>query len=161
MRWSGSPASLSSWECMSTQMLQPLIWLARSSTRYRVVSGRSACLAAVPNPCSAFRAPGTVIAGLSIRACMIAAPWIDGWFLRVAARVAPGGGAVRQAAAVCRVDPGGVGVGMIEGVERVASVDLKLEAVVGSRVDDTDGDAVRRLVPEQVDVDPRAPAGRQ
>lgn len=32
-------------------------------------------------------------------------------------------------------------------------LDLELEAVVGSRVEETEGDAVRRLVPEEVDVD--------
>jgi len=42
---------------------------------------------------------------------------------------------------------------MVEGVERVPSVDLELEAVVGSRIEHADGDAIRRLVPEQVDVD--------
>src|SRR5689334_16009902 len=63
---------------MSTQTPQPLIWLARSSTRYSVVAGRSLRLAALPIPCSACRAPGTVSAGLSIRACMIDPPSVVG-----------------------------------------------------------------------------------
>src|SRR5438128_10718573 len=146
---------------MSTQMLQPLIWLARSSTRASVVSGMSACLTALPSPCSAFMAPGTVSAGLSIRACMIGPPLVDGCFLRVAARAAPTGDAVGRSATACRVSAGGVGVGMVEGVECVASVDLELEAAAGARVDDTDSDAARRLVPEQVDVDAVARAVRQ
>src|SRR6266508_1927914 len=159
MRSSGSPACLSSRECMSTQMLQPLIWLARSSTRYSVASGISACLAAFPSPCSAVKAPGTVSAGLSIRACMIGPPLLDGCSLRVAAQV--GGEAVDQSAELCRVSPGGVREGMVESVKRMASVDLELEAVVGSRVVDTDGDAARGLVPEQVYVDSVAGAVSQ
>jgi hypothetical protein len=76
------------------------------------------------------QAPGTVIAGLSIRACMIGPPWV-------------------------------VGVGMVEGVERVPSVHLELEAFVASRVEDANSDAARVLVPEQVDVDSAAHAVRQ
>jgi len=57
-------------ERTSTKMLQPLIWLARSSTRYNVVSGIPACLAALPSSYRAFMTPGTVGAGLSIRACI-------------------------------------------------------------------------------------------
>ena len=54
-----------------------------------------------------------------------------------------------------------VRVGMVEGVKRMASVDLELEAVVGSRVGDADGDAARGLVPEQVDIDSAARAVRR
>src|SRR5438128_12292953 len=50
---------------------------------------------------------------------------------------------------------------MVEGVERVVSVDLELEAVAGSRVEYGDSDAARRLLPEQVDVDCVAGAVRQ
>ena len=50
---------------------------------------------------------------------------------------------------------------MVEGVERLPSVDLELEAVVASRVEDADRDAARGLVPEQVDIDSVARAVRQ
>src|SRR4029079_12407070 len=70
MRSSVSPAIRSSREWMSTQMLQPLIWLARSSTSDSVVSGSPVCPTAPLSFCSASSAPGTVSAGLSIRACM-------------------------------------------------------------------------------------------
>src|SRR4051794_17431134 len=70
MRSSDSPACLRSRECMSTQTLQPLIWLARRLMRSRVIDGTPARLADVPRACSAFMAPGTVIAGFLIRACM-------------------------------------------------------------------------------------------
>jgi hypothetical protein len=59
---------------MSTQMLQPLIWLARSSTSASVVSGMPVRLTAALSCWSASRAPLTLSAGLSIRACMSCPP---------------------------------------------------------------------------------------
>jgi hypothetical protein len=43
---------------------------------------------------------------------------------------------------------------MVESVERLAAVDLELEAVVRSLVEDADGDAAAELVPEEAHVDP-------
>ena len=43
---------------MSTQTEQPLIWLARNSTSFTVVSGRPARFATVPSFCSALQSAG-------------------------------------------------------------------------------------------------------
>ena len=58
-------------ECMSKHTLHPLIWLARASTRYSVLSGTPALRTRVPSFCIASRAPGTTIAGFFIRGCMM------------------------------------------------------------------------------------------
>ena len=70
IRSSLSPASLRSPACIWTQTLQPLIWLARRWTNSVVTGGRSLPPAAVASACSASSAPGTLSAGLAIRACM-------------------------------------------------------------------------------------------
>src|ERR1700744_4138921 len=69
-RSSDSPAAFISRECMSRQTLQPLIWLARISTRWSVVAGTPEACAAAPSCCSASIAPGTTITGFSIRGSM-------------------------------------------------------------------------------------------
>jgi Sigma-70 region 2 len=71
IRSSSSPAAFSSRECMSRHTLHPLIWLARTSTKYKVLAGTPALRAAASRFCRASIAPGTVIAGLFIRACML------------------------------------------------------------------------------------------
>ena len=53
--------------CMSTQTLQPLIWLARRCTSSRLI-GTRARLMAFASALSASIAPGTAKAGLVIRA---------------------------------------------------------------------------------------------
>ena len=70
MRSSDSPASRSSRACMSTQKLQPLIWLARSSTILRVANGRPVFAADVLSPWSASIAPGTTMTGWFMRGSM-------------------------------------------------------------------------------------------
>src|SRR5712691_3480804 len=56
---------------MSTQTLQPLIWLARRWARASVRGGTPAFSVAAASVCSACRASGTIIAGFFIRACMV------------------------------------------------------------------------------------------
>ena len=66
-----SPKCSSAREWMSTHPLQPLIWLARSSTIWSVVSGIPALVTEALSCWNASSAPGTIIAGFSILACMI------------------------------------------------------------------------------------------
>jgi hypothetical protein len=49
---------------------------------------------------------------------------------------------------VDHVASGCVGEGVVEGVERIVAIDLELEAVVRSLVEDADGDLARGLVPK-------------
>src|SRR5215831_16661064 len=55
---------------MSTQALQPLIWLARRLTSSSVRSGTALFLVAAARACRAFITSGTIIAGCFIRACI-------------------------------------------------------------------------------------------
>src|SRR3954467_6078471 len=70
-RSSLSPALRSSAACMSTQTLQPLSWLARTSTSSAVGSGSPTARIARPRSCSAFRASGRSATGWVMRACIL------------------------------------------------------------------------------------------
>jgi hypothetical protein len=56
---------------MSTQTLQPLIWLARSSTSANVGAGTPPCSVTPFSACSAFSASGKMNTGFFIRDCMM------------------------------------------------------------------------------------------
>src|SRR5437867_8558291 len=60
---------------MSTQTLQPLIWLARSSTRPSVRDGTPPFSADAFRACRACKASGTIIAMFFIRACIMTLPF--------------------------------------------------------------------------------------
>src|SRR3989442_1681598 len=72
IRSSGSPASRSSRLCMSTQKLQPLIWLARRWTSLCVVGGMPPFAAAFARASSAWSASGTGPAMFGIRGAIVA-----------------------------------------------------------------------------------------
>src|SRR5438034_10590900 len=61
---------------MSTQTLQPLIWLARSSTRPSVRDGTPPFSADALRACRACKASGTIIAMFVIPACIITLPFL-------------------------------------------------------------------------------------
>src|SRR5215204_3044560 len=80
---------------------------------------------------------------------------LEGAPLRLRFRRTAEGARIDDAASCC------VGEGVVERVERVAAVDVELEALVRSLVEDADGDHAVGLVPEQVDVDAVACTVRQ